>query len=131
MTNVLASMNCIKKIPAPSVQEIEKKTEEFFGKADINADRRITLKEFKDYVTKDKEILEVLLSSNVAKREDLGTDFGSGESPVPDVDPDLEAECNPKELMQSRKKANMKEGVDIEADNEESMFQQEEVGSGD
>ena len=78
MTNVLAAMNCIKKLPAPSIQDIEKKTEEFFAKADANSDKRITLKEFKDFVTKDKEILEVLLSANVAKREDLGTDFGSG-----------------------------------------------------
>jgi hypothetical protein len=44
---------------------------------------------------------------------------------VPDVDPDLEAECNPKELKQSRKKAMMKEGTDIEAEDggeEDSMF---------
>ena len=41
----------------------------------------------------------MLLSANVAKREDLGTDFGSGVSSVPDVDPDLEAECNPKVLQ--------------------------------
>ncbi len=34
MTNVLAAMNCIKKLPPPSIQEIEKKTEEFFARAD-------------------------------------------------------------------------------------------------
>jgi len=56
------------------------------------------LKEFKDYITTDKEILEVLINSNMARREDLGSDFGTGETGVPDVDPDLEAECNPREL---------------------------------
>lgn len=34
MTNVLAAMNAVKKLPPPSVQEIEKKTEAFFAKAD-------------------------------------------------------------------------------------------------
>jgi hypothetical protein len=62
------------------------------------------MKEFKDYITKDKDIMEVLLSTNVAKREDLGTDFGSGDSIAPDVDKDLEAECNPKALQFSRMK---------------------------
>lgn len=62
----------------------------------------------------------------------MGSDFGTGETGVPDVDPDLEAECNPKELQQSRKKAMMKEGTDIEAeDGEGSLFQIEDAGEGD
>jgi len=31
-------------------------------------------------------------------------DFGSGKSVAPDTDPDLENECNPKELQKSEKK---------------------------
>jgi hypothetical protein len=34
MTNVLSAMNSVKKLPPPSVQDIEKKTEAFFAKAD-------------------------------------------------------------------------------------------------
>lgn len=34
----------------------------------------------------------------MAKKEDLGMDFGSGKSVAPDTDKDLENECNPKEL---------------------------------
>jgi hypothetical protein len=41
------------------------------------------------------------LNSNVAKKEDLGMDFGGGSSKVPDIDKDLENECNPKELQRS------------------------------
>jgi hypothetical protein len=37
----------------------------------------------------------VLCSYGVAKTEDLGTDFGTGEDGVPDLDSDLEEECNP------------------------------------
>lgn len=69
----------MKKLPPPKIQDIETKTDDFFKKADTDSDKKITLKEFKDYITKDKEILEVLLSANVAKREDLGTDFGPGD----------------------------------------------------
>lgn len=56
--------------------------------------------------------MEVLLATNVAKREDLGQDFGAGLSIAPDVDPDLEAECNPKALQYSRVKQNVKAGID-------------------
>lgn len=38
-------------------------------------------------------------------------DFGAGSGTVPDIDKDLEAECNPKEL--TGKKANIKEGIDF------------------
>lgn len=38
------------------------------------------------------------MNSNVAKKSDLGMDFGNGSGPVPDTDPDLEMECNPKEF---------------------------------
>lgn len=80
------------------------KTEDFFNKADADHDKKITLKEFTDYVTKDKEILEILLNANVANREDLGTDYGTGQGVAPDLDADLEAECNPKALGNSQRK---------------------------
>jgi hypothetical protein len=55
------------KKPAPSMNEIEVKTDQFFKGADTDGDMQITLKEFKAYISKDKEILEVLLNSGVAK----------------------------------------------------------------
>lgn len=101
----------MQKRPPPSIQEIEQKTDEFFKKSDIDGDKKITLKEFKNYIVQDKQILEILISANVAKKEDLGKDFGTGKSGVPDIDKDLENECNPKEL--TAKKANVKEGIDF------------------
>jgi hypothetical protein len=44
------------------------------------------------------------MSANVAKRDDLGMDFGHGNSIAPAVDKDLEAECNPKELQKRSSK---------------------------
>ena len=85
------------------------------------------MKEFKDYITKDKQILEVLIASNVAKKEDLGKDFGNGSSGVPDIDKDLENECNPKEL--SDKKANMKEGIDfVKKGGDDGLFESVDMG---
>lgn len=65
---------------------------------DEDRNNQITLKEFKSYIKRDKQILEILLSFGIAKKEDLGTDFGSGNGQAPDIDEDLELECNPKGL---------------------------------
>lgn len=85
------------------MKEVEEKANEFFRKADTDGDKKITLKEFKAYVTRDKQILELLLNANVAKKEDLGMDFGGGTGNVPDCDSDLELECNPRELQRTQK----------------------------
>ena len=86
-------------------------------------------------MTKDKEVLEILLSANVAKGKFLGMDFGAGGGIAPDVDHDLENECNPKELQnRSEKKQMVKDGIDFKVNkNKEDagMFEEEQVGEGD
>lgn len=113
------------------MRDIEAKADEFFRKADTDADKKITLSEFVAYVTKDKQILEALLNAQVASREELGTDFGSGATGVPDIDPDLESECNPKELQKSTKKQNIKEGNDPTHKEDDGDFEEEDAGEGD
>jgi hypothetical protein len=98
MTNVLSSMKALKKLPAPSISEVEVKVDEFFKRADSDGDKMITLQEFKKYIKVDKEILEILLQANIAQREDLGKDYGKGTTGVPATDPDLDSELNPKGL---------------------------------
>lgn len=44
----------IKGKQPPSIQEIERKTDEFFKGCDIDKDNKITLREFKQYIKKDK-----------------------------------------------------------------------------
>jgi microtubule-associated protein-like 6 len=133
MTNTMTAMNSMSKKAAPSIREIETKTDEYFKKIDVNNDKKITLREFKSFVKKDKQILEVLLNFNVAKGEDMGTDFGTGANGVPDCDSDLENECNPKELGRSDKKNMVKEGIDFKAKEADdgNMFAEEEMGEGD
>jgi hypothetical protein len=96
MTNALTSLNIMSKKKPPTIHEIESKTDYFFEKSDTDRDNKITLKEFKSYVKQDPEILSILFSHDIAKKEDLGTNQGSGD--IPEHDSDLEAELNPPEL---------------------------------
>jgi hypothetical protein len=50
-TNSLSALNSLKKLPSPSLEEIELKTDEFFKRADTDGDKKITLQEFINYVT--------------------------------------------------------------------------------
>ena len=60
-------------------------------------------------------------------------DFGSGNSVAPDVDPDLENECNPKDLIKSDKKQNVKDGIDgkIKQNPDGDFFETADIGEGD
>lgn len=57
MTNVLSSLKGMEGKPAPLISEVENKTNELFARADTNKDSAISLKEFKDYIKTDKQIL--------------------------------------------------------------------------
>ena len=116
--------------PSPTIREIEEKTDEFFSGSDANKDNKITLKEFKSYIKKDKQVLEVLLNMDVAKQEDIKTDFGGLE--MPEVDSELEEEINPPELKVSQKKARAKEGLEFNVKEKgDDLFVEESAGEGD
>lgn len=100
MTNALSCLNAMSKKPRPTVHEIENKTDRFFRECDTNSDERITLKEFKSYIKKDPEILELLFAFNIAKTEDLGTNQGGGD--IPEYDSDLEREIHGEKIDQKR-----------------------------
>lgn len=57
MTNSLTALRALEKGPAPSVEEIEAKTEAFFKKSDTDGNERITLDEFTSFVKKDKDVI--------------------------------------------------------------------------
>ena len=124
MNNSLSALKSMQKQPAPTIQEVEAKTDEFFKKSDLDGDKKITLSEFKAYISKDKAILEVLMGAGVAKKEDLGMDFGGGNGKVPDCDPDLERECNPKELLKTNNNKQIVKGAQKPKD---EFFEAEDV----
>jgi len=130
VTNTLSAMNAMNKKAPPTIKEIEQKLKSFGTQADTNGDGSISLTEFKKYIKKDKQILEALCNFGVAKSDDLGTDFGSGEGGAPDCDSDLEEEINPKALKNSQKKNNVKNGINDKM-NVVDEFGDEEVDAGD
>lgn len=130
MTNALSSLNALGKKEPPKIKEIEKETDDFFASADLNNDNKITLKEFKSYLKKNPTVLNILMNFNIAKKEDLGTDFGGGN--LPEVDSDLENEINPPELNRDAKISKAKQGVDFETtEGAGGLFSTEEMGEGD
>lgn len=130
ITNALTSLNSMVKKDAPKIKEIERETDEFFAKSDLNNDNKITLKEFKSYLKKDSTILNILMNFNIAKKEDLGTDFGGGD--IPECDSDLENEINPPELSRNEKVSKMKQGVEFGVqEGEGGLFEVEAVDEGD
>jgi len=54
MTNSMTAMNAMNGKRPPSIEEIETKTDEYFLKIDTNNDKKITLREFKSFIKKDK-----------------------------------------------------------------------------
>lgn len=115
MANTMASLKGMEgNGNAPTINEIEQKTNQLFAKADVDRNNQISLKEFKNYIKKDQEILKVLMSFGVAQSEDLGTDFGN--SDVPAIDEDLDSEINPKGLVCTEKRQRVKEGDEFAMD---------------
>jgi len=92
MTNSLTALKAMEKQPAPAIEVIEQKTEEFFSKSDIDGNERITLDEFTSFIKKDKQVRDCLISYGIAKTEDLGADLGAEGEPF--YDSDLENEIS-------------------------------------
>ena len=59
---------------------------------DTNQDASISTKEFFSFVSRDPDILKLLLSYGLISIEDLRFNFGIINSEIPEVDSDLEIE---------------------------------------
>lgn len=81
LANALTALKNLDGKKGPSVSEIEEKIKDFFSEGDEDHDGSISLKEFKSYVNKDKEVLQVLISYGITSSEDVGKDFGHGVQP--------------------------------------------------
>lgn len=132
LTNALTSINSMAKKDPPTTQEIETHTSEFFEGADTNHDNKISLREFKRFLKKDKKILQVMFNYNIAKREDMGENFGGSDDDIPECDSDLEAELNPPELQRDERKERARQGLDFAVqEDEDGMFEEVDMGEGD
>ncbi len=125
----LSSLNSMGKKQAPSIKEVEAKTEEILSRWDTNHDNLISLDEFKSFVTKDPDILRLMLAYGLITKEDMRTDFGGKhEDGVPDCDSDLEDELAKKDpdCMDERTEK-IKQGHP----DPDSLYESEEVNEGD
>jgi len=113
----------------PTIEEVEKKTDEVMKSADVNNDKKISLAEFKAYTSKNKEILSMLSYYGVITKDDLREDFGGAEDDkeMPDCDSDLEKEVNADKWDRDEKTANIKSGVEFADQKTEGGFAQEEI----
>lgn len=79
---------------------------------------------------KEKTILAAITSSGVAAPDEIGKDFGTGQTDTGEYDEDLEAECRPysfeKERMQKTVKKENIEKAELEVE-----FEEEDLGQGD
>jgi len=94
---------------APNMKEIELRTRDFFNRADEDRNNVISFKEFKSYLRKEKFVVEAILKFGVADPTELGNDFGTGTSGIPEIHEDLDAECNPTHQLTKRQQAVRKE----------------------
>ncbi len=64
--------------------------EEILRRYDTNKDASISIKEFHSFVSKDPDILKMLLSYALISKEDFRFNFGLLNMDIPDADSDLE-----------------------------------------
>ena len=112
MTNSLCALQSLAKAKPPKQSVITKKTDDFFAKADVDGNLRITLKEFIEFVKTDKDILNCLIDFGIAKKEDMGTDFGNGHEFFFDMD--LQDEIERPESYQDETRVLAKYNIDFD-----------------
>lgn len=91
LKTTLTSLNAMCKKQAPTLKEVQTKTDEILDKWDTNKDGAISLNEFQSFISKDPDILRTLRNYGLVISEDLRMDFG-GDEDYPECDSDLENE---------------------------------------
>ena len=124
MTNSLTALRALEKGPAPSIEEIETKTDEFFRKSDTDGNERVTLDEFTSFIRRDPDVLKCLIGYGIAKTEDLGQDVGDGGELF--YDSDLERECVEAAGEPTPKREGAKYGIDFSIEEEDDGSQVEQ-----
>jgi microtubule-associated protein-like 6 len=126
----MASVNNMAGKPSPTLKEMEIKATEVLNRWDTNKDGQISLKEFKSFVTKDPDILKMLVNYGLATKDDFRPDFG-GSGDIPDCDSDLEDETSRK-LDRHENKDMLKHGMEENlVEKEPGIFEVAEVKEGD
>ncbi|CAK72848.1 unnamed protein product (macronuclear) [Paramecium tetraurelia] len=96
-----------------TIQEAERIADDLLRKYDTNKDESISFNEFQSLLSKDQDVLKMLLSYGLCSLEDLRQDFGGSEQgDVPYPDSDLEQETQRKHLVFDQKREKRKIGIE-------------------
>ena len=140
MTNSLTSLRAMTNQETPTIEEVEKKTDEFFQKSDLDGNERVTIDEFTNFVRSDKDVLKALLGYGIAKVEDLGIDLSDGQNKTEGFyDKDLENELQVEKMSKGAekrgsldtKKAGPKYGADFDIQFDQDGRYVEKLPEGD
>ncbi|CAD8171847.1 unnamed protein product [Paramecium pentaurelia] len=109
-----------------TIQEAERISDELLRKYDTNKDASISLSEFHSLLSKDQDVLKMLLSYGLCSVEDLRSDFGGAQQgDVPYPDSDLESETQRRLLAYDQKRELRKIGIETNLEEDNNQLQQE------
>lgn len=81
------------KKPPPKIEEAERRAQEVMNSLEVNTEKKISFPGFISFVTKSKNILQLLSDFSLITKDDLRPNFGQHpEGDLPDCDSDLEQE---------------------------------------
>jgi len=130
MKTTLTSLNSMAKKAPPTIKEVEARADEILSRWDTNRDGSISLDEFKSFVSKDPDILRLLLSYGLINKEEMRPDFGGNNPDIPECDSDLEEELHRDEDIMDERTERIKLGIEHNL-NDDDMFGQEGIEGGD
>lgn len=125
-----------------SSSEVERRTDELIKSADIDLDKKLSFREFQNYLFKTKDILAILdqyyiLSSDKVNENNdneennnvEGNQFNEEELHADEMDPDLMKEFHTDEKSDEDQEAinKIKEGAEFETQTQNGLFKSEEV----
>ena len=132
MKTTLTSLNAMAQKPAPTIREVEARAADILKRWDTDKDNAISLDEFKSFISKDHDILRLLMSYGLVSKEEFRSDFGGTNADVPDADSDLEEELAQGDEDERTEK--IKLGIEYREPREkdpDEIFDVEEIEGGD
>ena len=133
MKTTLTSLSAMNQKKSPSLKDVEAKAKDILKRWDKNKDGSMSRAEFQSFVTKDPDVLRLLMNYGLVNREELRPDFGGTAEDVPDCDSDLEEELRHADADDNGRSEKITLGIESTAKekNPDDMYDVEEIDAGD
>lgn len=131
--DVLESLNHMSHKPDAEPGKMEAVAKKIFDRWDTDQDNSISISEFKSIISKDADILRLLISYGLMSKEELRTDFGGTQGDIPDCDSDLENEISHADADDDERAEKIKLGIEYKPKDKDpnALYEEEEMGGGD